>query len=140
VRRLAAAVALGLCLAGCGGASQPKAPVTAILTAVQVRNDSIVFDFRTAPDTVNADYGHGAVAECGSGAPIRLPGTAALLVHFLPAMTHGVPRRLPGAGSQVLRLAKFCDFEADVGWAVALDRRRPFHVSRDGATVTVTFE
>jgi hypothetical protein len=39
----------------------------------------------------------------------------------------------------VLEVAKTCDFEADVGWAVGLSRRLPFDVSRDGSTVTISF-
>jgi hypothetical protein len=39
----------------------------------------------------------------------------------------------------VLGAAKSCDFEADLGWAIGLERRLPFHVSQDGAEVTVSF-
>jgi hypothetical protein len=141
VRRLAVVSALGLLLAGCGGGVRhPKPPAMAILTRVQVRGDSLSFVFRSPPQQIKTQYSSGPVAECGSGAPVRLPGRAALLVHFLPARTSGVERRLRAAGGPVLELAKVCDFEADVGWAVAVDRQRPFHVSRQGSTVTVSFD
>ena len=139
MRRLAAVLALGLCLAGCGGGGAKKPPATAILTRVQVRGDSLTFVFRTPPDQVRTGYESGPIAECGSGAAVRLRGSAVFAIHFLPAMTHGVPRRIESAGGPVLELAKFCDFEADVAWAIGLDRRRPTHVSRDGSTVTVSF-
>ena len=36
-------------------------------------------------------------------------------------------------------VVKIGDFEAQLYWAIGLDRRRPFKVSRDGTTVTLTF-
>jgi len=141
VRRFAVLLAIGLVAAGCGGGG-PKpitVPTTAVLTDVRARADSISFDFRTAPFKVTANYHRGAPAQCGSGARMRLRGTAALVVHFTPAMTSGVERRISVGGGPVLELAKFCDFEADVGWAIGLDKRRPFRLFRQGATVAIDF-
>jgi len=39
----------------------------------------------------------------------------------------------------VRELAKVCDFESDLAWAIGLDRRRPYDVVRKGARVTVVF-
>jgi hypothetical protein len=39
----------------------------------------------------------------------------------------------------VREAAKIGDFEAELGWAIGLDRRRPYDVTRDGDRVTVTF-
>jgi hypothetical protein len=143
VRRLAVLLAIGLAAAGCGGGGGKRAtvtvPTTAILTDVRAHADSISFDFRTAPFKVTANYHRGSPAQCGSGARVRLRGTAALVVHFTPAMTSGVERRIGVGGGSVLELAKFCDFEADVGWAIGLDRRHPFRVSRQGATFSIDF-
>ena len=141
MRRLVVLLAIGLSAAGCGGgAKQVTAPTTAILTDVRARADSISFDFRTAPFDVSARYHRGSPAQCGSGARVRLPGSAALVVHFTPAMTSGVERRIRVGGGPVLELAKFCDFEADVGWAIGLDQRRPFRISRQGTTISIDFE
>jgi hypothetical protein len=139
VRRLVVVLAIGLGAAGCGGsgAKQITVPKTAILTDVRARADSISFDFRSPPFRVTANYHRGSPAQCGSGARVRLPGTAALVVHFTPATTSGVERRIRVGRGPVLELAKFCDFEADVGWAIGLDRRHPFRVSRHGATVSI---
>ena len=139
MRLAAAGLVLAALLAGCGGSGTPTqtAPVTATLTKVDVRENAVVFTFDHVPTEVKARYAAPAsVSECGSGAPVRLPAAAVLTVHFLPAITSGVPRRIHGP----LELAKFCDFEADVAWAIALERRRAFHVSRAGATVTVSFD
>ena len=108
-----------------------------MLTRVDLKPAAVVFAFDSAPLHVRA----GAVpiptiAECGSGARLRLPGTRAVAVHFTPAVTRGVPRRLSGP----FELVKFCDFEADVAWAISLDGHGTFHVSRSGPTVTVSFD
>jgi hypothetical protein len=139
VRRLAVLVTIGLCATGCGDARQSSVPTTAILTDVRARADSISFAFRSAPFNVTASYHRGSPAQCGSGARVRLRGSTALVVHFTPAMTSGVARRIRVGGGPVLELAKFCDFEADVGWAIGLDKRRPFHLARHGATVSIDF-
>src|SRR6185437_8151102 len=126
--------------AGCGGGpNETTVPKTAILTDVRARADSISFDFRSAPFKVTANYHRGSPAQCGSGAPMRLQGSAALVIHFTPAMTSGVERRIRVGGGPVLELAKFCDFETDVGWAIGLDKRRPFRILRQGATVSLDF-
>jgi hypothetical protein len=141
VRRLAVLLAIGLGAAGCGGSDskQITVPTTAILTDVRAHSDSIAFDFRSAPLKIRAGYHRGSPAQCGSGARVRLAGKAALVVHFTPAMTSGVARRIHVGAGPVLELAKFCDFEADVGWAIGVDKRRPFQVVRQGATVLIDF-
>jgi hypothetical protein len=138
VRRAAVAVVLGLCVAGCGG-SRPV-PEQATLTSVTVHGRFVEFGFDAAPRTVRTAYAaKESLAECGSGFPVRPRGAAVAVVHFQPALTHEVPKQIVMPSGPVLELAKLCDFEADVGWAIGVDRRRPLHVSRDGATVTVSF-
>ena len=64
-----------------------------------------------------------------------------LVIHFRPARTalsFARQRRFEGSG-RLRELAKVCDFESDLGWAIGLDRRRAYSVSRAGRTVTVTF-
>jgi hypothetical protein len=80
-----------------------------------------------------------SLAECGSGFPVRPKGSAFAVVHFSPAQTQDVPKRIVMPSGTVLDVWKVCDFEADVGWAIGLSQRVPIHVSRDGPTVTVTF-
>jgi len=138
MRWLTAAVVLALGVAGCGG-GKPK-PEQATLTAVTVHASSVDFAFDSQPRTVKAAYVAAAsVAECGSGRPVRPRGAAVAVVHFMPAISQGVPKRIIMPSGPVLDVAKVCDFEADVAWAIGLERRLPLHVSRDGSTVTVTF-
>jgi hypothetical protein len=154
MRRVTLAVALVALLAGCGGGGggtkKPEEPTTAYLTDVKVEADSITFDFKTAPLTVKANYQpRSRLAECGSGEPVRVKGTAFVAIHFTPAAsaeikgekvvpTYTGPNRLSGPGP-VLEAAKMCDFEADLGWAVGIAKRLPMNVSKDGSSVTVSF-
>ena len=110
------------------------------MTDIDVHNREVVFTFDVAPDTMQGSFAaRSALAECGSGRPIRPPGSAFFVVHFRPAQSQGVPRRVVMPSGPVLQADKVCDFEADVAWAVALDTKLPAHVSSHGATVTVTF-
>jgi hypothetical protein len=82
---------------------------------------------------------------------VPLKGGAFLVVSFSPAATatadaDGVsfsytgPKRLkPSSSGPVQEVAKIGDFEAQLDWAVGLDRRRPPRVTRDGSSVTVAF-
>ena len=139
MRRIAVLL-LVLAAAGCGGGSKRISPDHATLTGVSVRPASVDFAFDVRPDKVTTAYAARAdLAECGSGAPVRPNGAAFAVVHFSPAQSQGVPKRIVMPSGTVLDVWKVCDFEADVGWAIGLSQRSPIHVSRSGATVTVTF-
>src|SRR2546423_1775259 len=149
--RPAVALAAAALLAGCGGGKHAsEGPTNALLTDVQVDAQSVRFEFKSGPREVKAAYQPASrVSECGSGARVKLKGAAFVIVHFVPAAsadiqgenvvpTYTGPRRIAGPGP-VLETAKMCDFEADLGWAIGLERRLPLHVSRAGAAVTATF-
>ena len=150
MRTLAVALAVVAALAGCGGSKKALEPTTALLTAVHVEGTKVTFEFRSAPHDVKASYvPRSQLAESGSGKPVPLKGSAYLMIHFTPAATavatsstvtfsYTGPKRLAGPGP-VLEVAKTSDFEADLGWAIGLERRLPSHVSQDGPTVTVSF-
>jgi hypothetical protein len=150
VKRSAALLLAALSVAGCGGSRHSAAPPTALLTGVRAGGDEVTFTFRSAPLRVTAAYAKKSqVAESGSGKPVAVGAPLVAVVHFTPAATgeatatgvklsYSGPRRLSGSGP-VRDVVKISDFEADVGWAIGLDRRLPVHVSRDGSTVTVSF-
>ena len=138
MRRLAVLLSSALALAACGGGG-PK-PDHATLTGVDVRAASVAFTFDVRPDRVDAAYAPPrTLAECGSGLPIRPNGAAFAVVHFRPALTEGVPKRIVMPSGVVLDVWKVCDFEADVAWAIGVSHRTPVHVGRDGATVIISF-
>jgi hypothetical protein len=139
VSRAAVLFAVAL-LAGCGGSTTRISPDHATLTDVDVHSSSVVFTFDVAPDRVTSRYAdRSTLAECGSGRPVRPAGRAFFVVHFLPAQSQGVPKRIVMPSGPIREAAKVCDFEADVGWVIALDTRLPADVSSDGAAVRVTF-
>jgi hypothetical protein len=151
MRVAAVLLALVLLVAACGGSSKkPTEPEIAHLSGLRVAGTSLRFDFDTAPSEVSSGYvGRAQLAECGSGRPLPLAGRAFFVIHFRPAAsaridgekvqkTYTGRYRLRGPGP-VLEVARSCDFESDLGWAAGLERRLTPHVSRDGATVTVTF-
>ena len=113
------------------------AVVVALLLGIHVAPSSVAFAFRGAPATVRAAYTSAPLVSCGSGLPVPLRGVH-LVVHFRPARSATAVRRLPGTGP-VLGLAKTCDFESDLAWAVGLDRRRPYDVVRSKGRVAVVF-
>ena len=150
MRRLAAGLPLAVALAGCGGAHRDSTPENAYLTDVQVSRSSVSFAFTSGPAQVRAAYEpRSRLSECGSGRRVPLRGGAFVVVHFQPAAsakirgeqvvpTYTGPKRISGPGP-VLETAKTCDFEADLGWAIGVERRLPLTVAQDGDTVTVGF-
>ena len=152
MRRLAVLGAVTALAAGCGGPHTPAVPTAALLTGVHVDGSSATFEFRTAPATVRTHVRlRSQIAESGSGRKVPLRGNAFVVVSFSPAATaeadeNGVtfsyngPKRLrPAVEGPVQETAKIGDFEAQLDWAIGLDHRRPVVVTRDGATVTVSF-
>jgi len=151
--RFLAAGLLVVALAGCGGggsSSTNEEPQIAHLATIDVSGDTLKFAFDNAPSEVRGRYvPKTQLAECGSGMDVPLKGSAFYVVHFVPAAsakiegekvvkTYKGPYRLSGPGP-ILELARTCDFESDLAWAVGLERRLQPHVSQDGSTVTVTF-
>jgi hypothetical protein len=128
-----------IALAGCGGSRQETSD-HATLTDVAVGATSVSFSFDSAPQEVRHAYAaRSTLAECGSGAPVRPNGRAFLVVHFLPAQTRGVPKRIVMPSGTVLDVWKVCDFEADVAWAIGVSKRVPVDVARRDRQVILTF-
>ena len=108
-----------------------------LLLGIVLAGHSMVFTFTARPATVRAGYTTKALAQCGSGQPVRVRGVH-FVIHFLPARSRITFRRL-GPGGVVRDAAKVCDFESDLAWAFGLDKRRPYDVVRKGKRVTVVF-
>jgi hypothetical protein len=124
----------------------------ALLTAVHVDGTSARFEFESAPTTIRTHFRpRSQIAESGSGRKVPLEGSAFLVVSFSPAATakadaakvtfsYTGPKRLrPSPAGAVREIAKIGDFEAQLDWAIGLDRRRPPQVTREGKTVVVAF-
>jgi len=112
----------------------------AMLLSIHVGANSVTFTFTAPPATVQASYTTKPLVQCASGLPVVVRGVH-FVIRFRPARTalsFAKQRRLKGTGA-VRELAKTCDFEADLAWAVGVDKRRPYNVTRKGARVTVVF-
>ena len=146
---LAVAVTL---VAGCGGSKQASVPTVALLTGAEVDGTSARFTFTSAPETVRTSFRpRSQIAESGSGRRVPVKGDAFLVVSFSPAATatatatkvtfsYTGPKRLePSSAGPVKEVVKIGDFEAQLDWAIGLDRRRAPTVARDGNTVTIAF-
>jgi hypothetical protein len=111
------------------------------LLAIHLGGSSVTFRFSAPPTAYGAAYVTGPLVECGSGRTVGLRGAARFVIHFRPAMTalsFAGRRRFNGVG-RFRELAKVCDFESDLGWAIGLDRHRAYAIARVGWTVTITF-
>jgi hypothetical protein len=98
--------------------------------------DRIVFEFENQLPPAEIHYETAAV-QCGSGFPVRVQGSAVLLVEFEVASAHteaGQPtvavRDIPGPGNAILQSVQICDFEAHVDWAVGTRGMQRFKVTR----------
>ena len=96
--------------------------------------DRIVFEFQGSLPYADIRYAPSAI-QCGSGAPVQLPGAAILLVKFQPADAHTAAgptlpaQTLPGPGNAVLQGRSACDFEAHVDWAFGVKGVQRFKVT-----------
>jgi hypothetical protein len=108
-------------------------PPPAIVQHVTARPRALSFRLDRRPQSIRVVWVPASkLHDCASDRAYRLPGRAFAVVHLFPAQS---ARRMGPFRNAV----KVCDFESDVAWAIGLDRRRAVHVSRAGATVTVTF-
>jgi hypothetical protein len=144
-------VLCAVALAGAAAVSAASPPKTALLTAVKAAPKQVEFRFRSAPLHVKAGYvPRSKVVESGSGWPVKVAGSAFLVIRFTPAsgadlsgktmrIVYKGPTRLkPATAGPVREVARTSDFESDLAWVIGLDRRRPYHVARDGSKVVVT--
>jgi hypothetical protein len=104
--------------------------------------DRVVFRFKNAVPGYRVAYVEPPLTEDGSGAPVKVDGTAFVSVRMEPAsgfdletgegvLVYKGPRRISGedAGTSVVReLVRTGDFEAVLTWAVGLGDKVDFRV------------
>jgi hypothetical protein len=98
--------------------------------------DRIVFEFADVLPPGEIKYVDSA-AQCGSGAPVSIPGASAILhVSFQTTNAHTeagqptTPRQVNGPGNVIVQSQQNCDFEALVNWAVGVKAKQRFKVTR----------
>jgi len=130
--------------------SSAAAPPVALLTSVRAQPAKVTFTFRSAPSGISYGYVTKAqLREDASGRAVAVKGKAFVVVHFTPAsgadlsgstlkLVYRGPKRMkPAVQGPVQEVVRTGDFESILSWAIGLDKRRPVHVVRSGAKVTV---
>ncbi|MDQ2968271.1 MAG: hypothetical protein M3R37_08135 [Actinomycetota bacterium] len=119
---------------------------TALLERVAVGRhegyDRVVFQFRSALPGYKVEYVEPPLKEDGSGNPVKIKGSAFVVVRMEPAsgfdlntgegvMTYKGPRRIDGSSvgtSVVQEVVRTGDFEAVLTWAIGLSDKVDFRV------------
>ena len=122
-----------------------EAKETALLTDVRAAShdgfDRVVLQFRGDLPGYQIGYVQRPVLEDGSGKPVEVSGGNVLLVRMEPALdadltkesaplTYTGPTRFSPDTSSVRELVRVGGFESVLSWAVGVDEKRPFRVSR----------
>ena len=99
--------------------------------------DRVVWELSGSAPGVRVEYVDRPVRQCGSGAPVPLPGDAWLEVRLEPARAHTeegrptIAERRRTAGLPIVEeMVQTCDFEAVVTWVLAVSSPEPFRVTR----------
>jgi hypothetical protein len=118
---------------------------TALLTGVRAAPhpgyDRVVFEFENGVPGYDVHYVAPPILADGSGDEVAVAGGAALVVRMEPALdadltqesaprTYTGPTRFSPSTSAVAELVRTGGFEAVLTWAVGVDEKRPFRVSR----------
>lgn len=118
---------------------------TALLSGVRVAGhegyDRVVFEFQNGVPGYDVRYLEPPILADGSGEEVPVAGGAALVVRMEPALdadltqesaptTYTGPTRFSPSTSAVVELVRTGGFEAVLTWAVGVDEKRPFRVTR----------
>jgi hypothetical protein len=118
---------------------------TALLSDVRVAShdgyDRVVFEFENGIPGYDVRYVEPPILADGSGEEVAVSGGAVLVVRMEPALdadltqesaprTYTGPTRFSPSTAAVVELVRTGGFEAVLTWAVGVDEKRPFRVSR----------
>jgi hypothetical protein len=118
---------------------------TALLTDVRAGGhrgyDRVVFEFRNGVPGYDVQYVEPPVRADGSGDEVAVAGDAVLLVRMEPALdadlsqesappTYTGPTRFSPDTAAIVELVRIGGFEAVLTWAIGVDGKPPFRVTR----------
>jgi len=123
------------------GTSEEVALLTHVRAARHEGYDRVVFEFRNVAPGYDVRYVQKPVHADGSGAEVPVEGGAVLLVRMEPALdadltqesaprTYLGPQRFSPDTAAIEELVRTGGFEAVLTWAVGVDEKRPFKVTR----------
>ena len=109
--------------------------------------DRVVFEFEAARPAVHVEPAAEPVRACGSGEVVELPGAGSLLVRLTRARAHTEageatvdPSRRDLDLPAVRALARTCDFEGEVSWAIATSGAAAFRVTTLNAPARIVVD
>jgi hypothetical protein len=123
------------------GTSDEIALLTDVRAARHAGYDRVVFEFRNVAPGYSVRYVQKPVHADASGEEVSVQGGAVLLVRMEPALdadltqesaprTYLGPQRFTPETAVVEELVRTGGFEAVLTWAVGVDEKRPFEVTR----------
>ena len=123
------------------GASTHVELLTAVRASRYPGYDRLVFEFREGVPGYDIRYVEPPVRADGSGAEVAVAGSAVLRVRMDPALdadltkesaplTYNGPTRFSPDTESIAELARAGGFEGVLTWAVGLEERQPFRVTR----------
>ena len=123
------------------GTSEEVALLTHVRAARHEGYDRVVFEFRNVAPGYDVRYVQKPVHADGSGAEVPVEGGAVLLVRMEPALdadltqesaprTYLGPQRFSPDTAAIEELVRTGGFVAVLTWAVGVDQKRPFKVTR----------
>jgi len=123
------------------GASTETELLTDVRAARHPGYDRVVFEFRSGVPGYDVRYVEPPVRADGSGAEVAVTGGAVLRVRMEPALdadltqesaprTYIGPARFSPETAAVVEIVRTGGFEAVLTWAIGIDAKRPFLVTR----------
>ena len=123
------------------GASTETELLTDVRAARHAGYDRVVFEFRNGVPDYDVRYVEPPVRADGSGDEVAVAGGAVLRVRMEPALdadltqesaprTYTGPTRFSPDTEAVVELVRTGGFEAVLTWAIGVDAKRPFRITR----------
>jgi hypothetical protein len=140
--------------AATGGGDAPTRLLTDVRVGAHGCYERVTFELKPkqgepdGPVAWKAAYEPAPITEDGSGRPVKIKGTAFLVVTMsasgadlsqeaAPA-TYTGPTSIEAADStRIQQVRRTGDFEGVLTWVIGLDKKRPFHVSTEGSPARI---
>ncbi|MGH9008318.1 MAG: AMIN-like domain-containing (lipo)protein [Acidimicrobiia bacterium] len=137
-----------------GGGDAPTRLLTDVRVGAHGCYDRVTFELKPqkgeadGPVSWKAAYESAPITEDGSGRPVRMKGTAFLVVTMsatgadlsqeaAPATYTGPTSIEAAEATRIQQVRRTGDFEGVLTWVIGLDKKRPFHVSTQDAPARV---
>jgi hypothetical protein len=137
-----------------GGGDAPTRLLTDVRVGAHGCYDRVTFEFKPQKDEADgpvawkASYQSPPITEDGSGRPVKVKGSAFLVVTMSASGvdlrqeaapdTYTGPTSIEAAdATRIQQVRRTGDFEAVLTWVIGLDKKRSFHVTTEGGPARV---